>query len=222
MATTQSPEFFPEAKRSYLTTALRLADTFSTADLYTFVFDEQLNQLFLVVQAGSGAACFLLLWPSAGVASDVSMFYGLTAGTGNATSTDYAATVAVKTTAGTGRVPFPRLGPSVGSNPVVAASGSSFTMPAGTWEIDVDVHTTETGQLQLELAGAAVDYSTAGNSNPTSGGHPLHIHALVTTTAGQVLAVINPAGNSPALTITPADGASTHAQAMKITFHRVA
>jgi hypothetical protein len=222
MATTQSPEFFPEAKRSYLTTALRLADTFSTADLYTFVFDEQLNQLFLVVQAGSGAACFLLLWPSSSPAGDAAMFYGMTAGTGNGAATDYAATVAVKTSAGTGRVPFPRLGPSVGANPPVAASGSSFTMPAGTWEIDVDVHTTEPGQLQLELGGTAVDYSTASNSNPTAGGHPLHIHALVTTTAGQVLAVINPAGNSPALTITPADGASTHAAVPKISFRRVA
>src|ERR1035437_2253904 len=43
--------------------------------------------------------------------STYQMWYGLTAGTGNSSTSDYPATVAVKTSVGTGRVPFPRLGP---------------------------------------------------------------------------------------------------------------
>lgn len=157
------------------------------------------------------------------VALKYGMFYGLTAGTGNGGSTDYASTVAVKTSAGTGRVPFPRLGPTSATG-IVAIDASSFTLPdIGTYEITFRVHTTEPGQLQLELNGAAQPQTTAGNSNPTSGGHPIIGSSFLTTVGtNAVLAVINPAGNSPALTITPADGASTNAQAQTITIKRIA
>ncbi len=148
-------------------------------------------------------------------------FYGLTAGTGNSTSTDYAATVAVKTSAGTGRVPFPRNGPAVG---IVRVDGSSFTLPdVGTYKVTFRVHTTEPGQLQLELNGTAVDETTAANMNPTSGGHEIVGDFLVTTVAiNAVLAVINPVGNAVALTITPADGSDTHANAQTLTILKVA
>lgn len=155
-----------------------------------------------------------------GAAIKYAMFFGLTAGTGMA-GTDYAATVAVKTGAGTGRVPFPQNGPAAG---IVRVDGSSFTLPdVGTYAITFRVHTTEPGQLQLELAGTAVANSTTVDMNPTSGGHLLVGNCLLTTVAiNQVLAVINPDNNSPALTITPADGASTHANAQSITILRIA
>lgn len=168
--------------------------------------------------------------PGAPAAASVySMFYGLTAGTGNPTSTDYAATIAVKTTAGTGRVPFPRNGPTSGS--ITSAIGSTspaliaeFNLPAiGTYEVTFRVHTTEPGQLQLELNGTALEETTAGNANPTSGGHPIVGNSFITTTViNSKLAVINPAGNTPALTITPADGASTHTQAQTLTIKQIA
>jgi hypothetical protein len=144
------------------------------------------------------------------------MFYGLTAGTGMIGS-DYAATVAVKTGAGTGRVPFPQDGPATGG--VVRVDTSSFLLPAiGIYEIIFRVHTTEAGQLQLELNGVELAETTAVNMNPTLGGHPIIGNAFVTTVGiNAVLAVINPPGNTPALTVTPADGASTHANAQSIT-----
>ncbi len=60
--------------------------------------------------------------------------------------------------------------------------------------------------------------------NPTSGGHPIIGNAIITTTvANSILAVINPAsGMGPALTITPADGASTNANAQSISIKRLA
>jgi hypothetical protein len=150
------------------------------------------------------------------------MFFGLTAGTGNGGPTDYPATVAVKTAAGTGRVPFPQDGPNTGAG--VRVDGSSFTLPPGSYRVTATVHTTEPGQLELELAGAAVDNSCFGNANPTAGGHPIVVDAIVTVPAGpgQVLAVINPVGNSTALTITPADGALTHAYAQKLIIEKLA
>lgn len=151
-----------------------------------------------------------------------SMFFGLTAGTGNPGPTDYAATVAPKTAAGTGRVPFPQDGPSDGN--IVRVDGSSFTLPdIGTYLVTFRVHTTEPGQLQLELNGADLAETAAGNMNPTAGGHPIVGNALITTNViNSVLAVINPTGNTPALTITPADGASTHANAQTLTVLQIA
>ena len=150
------------------------------------------------------------------------MFYGLTAGTGNPDTTDYAATVAVKTSAGTGRVPFPRDGATSGAA-VVRADASSFILAApGTYHVIFKVHTTEPGQLELELNGAELPETTTPNMNPTAGGHLFVGDAYITTTvANEVLAVINPPNNSPALTITPADGASTHANAQSITIERL-
>ena len=46
--------------------------------------------------------------------------------------------------------------------------------------------------------------------------------AIVTVPPGQVLAVINPVGNSTALTITAADGALTHAYVQKLIIEELA
>ena len=148
------------------------------------------------------------------------MFFGTTTGTGSA-GNDYAATVAAKTAAGTGRVPFPRTGPDTGAG--VRVDASSFTLAAVTYRVTATVHTTEPGQLELELAGAAVDNTCFGNANPTSGGHPIIVEAIITVPGGgAVLAVINPAGNATALTITPADGNLTHAYAQKLVIQKLA
>lgn len=149
------------------------------------------------------------------------MFYGLTTGTGNGGPNDYAATVAPKTSAGTGRVPFPRNGPA---STIVRNDPSSFLLAAiGTYRVTFKVHTTEPGQLQLELNGADLPETVSGNQNPTSGGHTFVGDSIVTTTViNSILAVINPAGNSPALTITPADGASTHANAQSVVIQQLA
>lgn len=162
-----------------------------------------------------------------GGASQYAMFYGLTAGTGNGGASDYAyGTVAVKTAAGTGRVPFPRNGPTLGG--IVSSAGPStridqFTLPnIGTYEVTFRAHTTEPGQLQLELNGTDLPETVAVNMNPTSGGHPIIGSFFITTTViNSILAVVNPVGNSTALTITPADGANTHANSQSITIEQL-
>jgi hypothetical protein len=147
------------------------------------------------------------------------MFYGLTAGTGMA-GTDYASTVAVGAA-----VPFPQNGPTLGG--IVALTSTTFKIPTiGTYEVSFNVHTTEPGQLELSVdngAGFVVAHECTGtNMNPTSGGHPIVANCIITTTGTDaVVTVINPAGNSTALTITPADGASTHANAQSLVIKKL-
>lgn len=145
------------------------------------------------------------------------MFYGLTAGTGNGGPTNYAATVAPGAA-----VPFPQNGPAAG---IVRSGPGIFTLAAiGTYEINFKVHTTEPGQLQLRVNGVAVAYTTTPSMNPTAGGHNMVGTGIfiTTTVINETIEVINPAGNSPALTITSADGASTHANAQSITIKKIA
>lgn len=144
----------------------------------------------------------------------VASFYGETAGTGNTGGTDYAATVAVYTVPGTGRLPFPRNGVSVPLvNGITRIDASSFQLATvGTYEVSWSVQTTEVGQWQIELNGVALPNTVLVDQNPTAGGHPVSGTFLITTaSANSVLAIINPIGNSTALTITPADGSETHA-----------
>lgn len=147
-----------------------------------------------------------------GVLASFGFFYGLTAGTGNEGPTDYAATIAAGAP-----VPFPRNGVSVGGVARVGVSTTSFQLPtAGVYKIVARVHTTEPGQIQLRLDGAALPETTQGNQNPTAGGHTHTIDAIIVVLAAAVVEVINPAGNAPALTITPADGASTWANSQSL------
>jgi len=151
------------------------------------------------------------------------MFYGLTAGTGMVEgTTDYAAPIPVKTSAGTGRVPFPRSGPTLGS--ITRVDLSSFQLAhVGTYEVTFKVQTTKPGQLQLELNGTdVVDSVSSSQSGSSFGANPIVGNCFITTTApNSVLAVINPDGNAAALTITPANGANTHANAQSITIKRL-
>ena len=160
----------------------------------------------------------------AGGVYSYAMFYGLTAGTGNGGATDYAATVAVKTSVGTGRVPFPRSGPASVGSATNFDGTSSFLLPStGVYKVTFGVHTTEPGQLQLELNGADVSSTVAANMNPTSGGHPIGGSYIINSTAPNfLLSVINPDGNSTALTITPANGSETHANSQVLVIERIA
>jgi len=153
----------------------------------------------------------------------VASFFGTTTGTGSL-GNDYAGTVAVKTAAGTGRLPFPRAGVSVPLvNGITAIDASSFNLAAvGSYEVSWSVQTTEVGQWQIELNGTALANTVLVDQNPTAGGHPVSGTFLITTvTPNSVLAIINPAGNSTALTITPADGAETHANSPTLTIAMV-
>jgi hypothetical protein len=153
------------------------------------------------------------------IAPNLAEFYGLTSGTGNGGPNDYAATVGVGTP-----VVFPRTNVVIGSTPItLGALGATFTVHvAGTYRIFFRVHTTEPGQLQLTQNGTALAYTTVANMNPTAGGHPIVGDSFVTAATGDVFAVLNPIGNSTALTITPADGSETWANAQTVTIQQIA
>jgi hypothetical protein len=110
---------------------------------------------------------------------------------------DNAATVAVGAA-----VQFPQNGPTNGV--AVRASASTFTIPvAGTYKVDFQVSVTEAGQLQLAVGGTGLPDTVAGRATGTS---QIAQSAVITVGAGAVLSVINPVGNSTALTITPIAG----------------
>jgi hypothetical protein len=155
--------------------------------------------------------------PAAG-GSHMAMFFGTTTGTGSA-GNDYAATIAVQTTAGTGRVPFPRNGNFVGSH-IARNSASDFIVDlTGIYEVGWMVGIVEASQLQL----AVNDVGIANTCNLSGAGTQINSNrVLVSLVAGDKISIINPPGNSTALTVQPADGSDTHAQAPNILIRLVA
>jgi hypothetical protein len=111
---------------------------------------------------------------------------------------DNAATVAAGAA-----VDFPQNGPAIGD--IVRLSADTFELPdIGTYRIAFTVSVTEPGQLMLTLNGVDLPYTVNGRATGTS---QIVGEALVQTTAiDSVLSVVNPTGNSPALTITPLAG----------------
>jgi hypothetical protein len=126
-----------------------------------------------------------------------SHFFGL----GNAEGDpDYSTTVAVGAA-----VPFPQAGPTSGA--ATAASSSTFTLVAGgDYEVKWQVSVTEAGQLQLAIGGTGLPDTVVGRATGTD---QILGNTIITATAGQVLSVINPAGNAAALTVTPIAGGSS-------------
>jgi hypothetical protein len=113
---------------------------------------------------------------------------------------DNSATVAVGAP-----VLFPQDGPTVGT--ISRASASTFVLAAiGTYRVSFQVSIFEAGQLELSLDGVALPYTVVGRSTGTT---QIVGESLVTTsTADATLEVLNPAGNSNALTIAPIAGGS--------------
>lgn len=117
-------------------------------------------------------------------------------------------------------VAFPQNGSTGGS--IVRQSGNSptnFVLPAiGTYLVQFQVSVTEAGQLGLTLDGDLIGNSVVGRATGTS---QIVGVSLVTTSAdNSILQVVNPAGNSTALTITPlaggVDPVSAHLVIMQI------
>lgn len=175
------------------------------------------GSLWRCTVAGVGAAS---TWVSGAAPSSnpYAMFYGTTTGTGSS-GNDYAATVAAGAP-----VPFPRDGAASGIVRVPATT-TQFTLPNnGTYEVTFNVGTSEPGQLQLAFfvgpsTYTAIDNTTAVGIGSTTGS-PIGGTYFVTATAGQILTVINPAGNPAALTITPA-GTLTHANSPSLTIKQL-
>jgi hypothetical protein len=99
---------------------------------------------------------------------------------------------------------FPQNGPTAGG--VVRLNLGEFVLPrAGTYSVDFSVSVTEPGQLAIALDSGdgmvELSYAVYGRATGTS---QIAGDALITTTAASSKVELrNPAGNTPALTITP-------------------
>lgn len=124
-------------------------------------------------------------------ASDFAEFYALM-------PPDNSATVGAGTA-----VSFPQDGPQSGS--ITRLTSSTFQLgETGTYRVTFDVPVTEAGQLELTLNGTALTYTVVGRATGTS---QIVGDAVVSVPAADsVLAVVNPSGESTALTITPDAG----------------
>ncbi|MGB7051505.1 MAG: hypothetical protein WBG41_08055 [Acidimicrobiales bacterium] len=108
------------------------------------------------------------------------------------------------TTVGAGQpVSFPQDGSADGT--ITRLDASSFTLAdVGTYQVTFEVSVTEPGQLELSLDGVALPATVVGRATGTS--QLVGDSLVTTTTADETLEVLNPLGNSPALTITPLAG----------------
>jgi hypothetical protein len=125
-------------------------------------------------------------------------------------------------TVGAGKpVEFPRDGPTTGV--ISRLNSSEFTLPAvGTYSVAFSVSVDEPGQLVIGVNSGSgmieLPYTVYGRATGTS---LIAGEALVTTTsASSVLAVRNPTGNTPALTVTPIAG-GTHAVVASVVIQQV-
>jgi hypothetical protein len=100
-------------------------------------------------------------------------------------------------------VSFPQTGPLSGS--ITSLTSSTFQLSTiGTYRVSFQVSVTEPGQLELTLNGVVLPYTVVGRATGTS---EITGDSLVNVaTVASVLAVVNPSGESTALTITPLAG----------------
>ena len=104
-------------------------------------------------------------------------------------------------------VEFPRTGPTAGG--IVRRNATEFVLPgAGVYRVSYSVSVAEPGQLVIALDSGAgmveLPYTVVGRATGTT---PISGEALVKTVASNsAIELRNPAGNTPALTITPIAG----------------
>jgi len=102
-------------------------------------------------------------------------------------------------------VEFPRDGPSSGSGLIFGITTSTFNLTdIGVYDVFFQVSASEPGQLILTLNGVDLPYTVAGRATGTS--QITNTVPVRTTSVNSILTVRNPAGNTPALTITPLAG----------------
>jgi hypothetical protein len=112
---------------------------------------------------------------------------------------------------------FPQNGSTNGT--ITRIDADSFLLPTiGTYLVQFQVSVTEPGQLVLTLNGNLIANSVVGRATGTS--QIVGVSLVTTTTPDSVLEVINPPGNSPALTITP-DAGGTHAVSAHLVIIRI-
>lgn len=151
----------------------------------------------------SSALDMLAAKPSpSGGGSTYALFFAMMPG-------DNSATIAVGAA-----MQFPQDGATSGS--INRMGPSSFNLPSiGTYEVIWQVSISEPGQLQLALNGVGLPHTVVGRATGTSQLFGMSI--IVTNVPNSLLSVINPVGNSTALTVTPiAGGASSVSATLSI------
>lgn len=111
---------------------------------------------------------------------------------------DNAATIAVGSA-----VNFPQDGPTSGT--IARLGPNTFNLPnIGTYEVLFQVSVDEPGQLVISLNGVELSYTVVGRALGTS--QIVGMAQVTTTSINSILSIVNPLGNSTALTITPIAG----------------
>jgi len=105
-------------------------------------------------------------------------------------------------------VAFPNTGPTSGGSDITNTSSTTFQLSAiGTYMVSWQVSVTEPGQLALKLNDTENLTTVVGRATGTS---QIAGNRLITTVApNSILRVVNPTGNSTALTITPLAGGTS-------------
>lgn len=120
-------------------------------------------------------------------------FYALMSG-------DNAATVAIG-----GSVDFPNNGPTSVGSTITRLGDSLFNLAnIGFYEVNFQVSIDEAAQLAIAIGGVEVNYTVVGRATGTS--QVIGMAIIETVAINQVLSIVNPTGNSTALTITPNAG----------------
>lgn len=127
---------------------------------------------------------------------------------------DNAATIALGTP-----VSFPQDGAVSLASPPTRSGPGVFILPSiGIYEVSFQVSVAEAGQLAVRLNGVQIASTVAGRATGTS---QISNNVFVTTTTiNETLEIINPAGNSAALTITPSAGGASAVSA-SLTIKRI-
>jgi hypothetical protein len=118
-------------------------------------------------------------------------------------------------------VQFPHDGPAAGG--IVRVNAVEFLLPqVGTYRVSFSVSVTEAGQLVIALdSGSGMAQLANTVYGRATGASEITGDALSTTTqVNSVIAVRNPTGNSPALTITPIAG-GTHSSVASLVIQRL-
>jgi len=102
-------------------------------------------------------------------------------------------------------VSFPQTGPTSGTGLIARLSASSFNLTSiGIYQVTFQVSVTEPGQLDVTVNGNELPYTVVGRATGTT--QIVEMCIVQTTSINTILTVRNPAGNTPALTITPLAG----------------
>lgn len=111
---------------------------------------------------------------------------------------DNTATIAAGTA-----INFPQNGRTNGV--IIRSSANQFLLPdVGTYQVNWQVSINEAAQLGLQLNGTLITNTVVGRATGTS--QIVGNTIIITTIPNSILSVLNPAGNTPAITITPTAG----------------